>query len=236
MTGMLASIQNIHELQQIKHLPIDIIDCKQPANGALGALPPAVVKQIVECRHANQLISATVGDLPMHADTLCDAVIDTAKTGVDYVKIGFIPDPELIDCIQKLSRLTTKIELIAVLFADHTLDLALIKRLKLAGFKGVMLDTIDKTKGGLTSFYPLQTIQQFIQEAKQINLLTGLAGSLKLQDISLLSPLHPDYLGFRTALCQNLQRTQQLDTEQTQKVLYALQTQVNRNISLNNKN
>jgi dihydroneopterin aldolase len=48
--------------------------------------------------------------------------------------------------------------------------------------------------------------------------LTGLAGSLQVTDIPLLSALAPDYLGFRTALCHDGRRTSRLSASAIDKV------------------
>ena len=54
------------------------------------------------------------------------------------------------------------------------------------------------------------------------NLLCGLAGSLRLDDIARLAPLQADYLGFRGALCVQQQRTAQLDEVRLRQIRDAL--------------
>ena len=56
-----------------------------------------------------------------------------------------------------------------------------------------------------------KTLNQFIKLAKSYNLITGLAGSLKIEDIEKLTPLKPDYLGFRGALCAKRDRVNIID-------------------------
>ncbi len=226
MTGMLASIQSRQELELIQHLDIAIIDCKDPSTGALGALPREEVKSIVDACDTNQCLSATIGDLPMQAGLLSEAVIAMSATGVDYVKIGLTPDTHLHSCIDALSSLTSQINLIAVCFADFPLDLSLTKRLKLAGFKGVMLDTINKNQGGLTAMLSHSRLNQFMNEARHLQLLTGLAGSLTTDDISPLLSLSPDYLGFRSALCERHLRARQLSPKLTQHIIQMMQQQL----------
>lgn len=219
MSGMLASVSSLEEARLIEPYQVNIIDLKQPAQGALGALEVKTVAEIVATLHPETIISATVGDLPMQAEQLHEAVKVMAATGVDYIKIGFFPDGDWQDCISGLAELTQQGHaLIAVLFADTRPDLSIINELHQAGFRGVMLDTMDKKLGSLTHLMSLNDIRTFVDTAKASRLLTGLAGSLTQNDIPKLLPLQADYLGFRGALCRQNQRTAELDTQQVAKI------------------
>jgi uncharacterized protein (UPF0264 family) len=211
MTGMLASVNSVAEALLVLNAQVDIIDLKQPELGALGALDTDLVKQIVSEIAGRCLVSATVGDLPMQPEIVFNAVKAMATTGVDYVKIGFFPEGDSLATVQKLAELTPQHALIAVLFADTQPDFTLIGALKQAGFTGVMLDTMDKHKGSLIQIMTQTDIAQFVNLAKTQSLLCGLAGSLRLDDIAALMPYQVDYLGFRGALCEQHQRTGQLN-------------------------
>jgi len=212
MTRMLASVNSLQEAQWVLQAGVDIIDLKQPAQGALGALDCCLVKQIVKHVQNRKPVSATIGDLPMQPEPVYRAVQNMAETSVDYIKIGFFPGGDGLACIEKLRHLSAQgLRLIAVLFADATPNLNLLPTLAQAGFNGVMLDTMYKNKGSLMRCMSLAELNIFIQTAKQYRLLCGLAGSLKITDIAALLPLQADYLGFRGALCQHKQRTHQLD-------------------------
>jgi uncharacterized protein (UPF0264 family) len=223
MSGMLASVSNLEEALLTESCKVDIIDLKQPARGALGALEIGEVKAIVAALNAETCISATVGDLPMQADILFDAVQAMAATGVDYVKIGFFPGGDWLACIDRLAEISRYHALIAVLFADTQPDFAIIEKLSQAGFRGVMLDTMDKTAGSLTHFLPPMKLLQFVETARGYLMLTGLAGSLRQHDIPGLQALEVDYLGFRGALCHQHQRTAQLDSNRIVEIRDCLQ-------------
>jgi uncharacterized protein (UPF0264 family) len=155
----------------------------------------------------------------MQREVVCDAVAAMAATGVDYVKIGFFPGGDSLDCIAGLAVLARQgYALIAVLFADASPDFSLIKTLAEAGFKGVMLDTMHKRNGGLMQVLKFDELSAFVQTAKKYQLLTGLAGSLSIADAAALLPLNADYLGFRGALCCNSERTSSLDAEQISRI------------------
>lgn len=223
MTGMLASVNSLEEALLVQQVKVDIIDLKQPQQGALGALDVQTVREIVLAINHQTPVSATIGDLPMQPELVFNAVQNMAATGVDYVKIGFFPNGNSLATIEKLAILTGQGRaLIAVLFADTQTDLAIVAALKSAGFKGVMLDTMDKKAGSLTQLMTLAELKNFVELAHRFGLLCGLAGSLRLNDIADLLLLHPDYLGFRGALCQQHDRVGQLNTAAINRIQQAM--------------
>jgi len=212
MTALLASVVGLEEARIVLAAGADIIDLKDPNSGALGALPLETIEKTVSEIAGIRLCSATVGDLPPDADLLSQAVHRTAATGVDFVKIGFFEAAREAAYIQA-ARITIErgVKVVAVLFADLKPDFRVLRKLAEAGFTGVMLDTANKSRGGLREHASHHRLTCFIQSAKQLGLLTGLAGSLTLDDIPALVCLDPHYLGFRTALCHHLKRTERID-------------------------
>lgn len=213
MTAFLASVQSIDEAAIALECDVDMIDLKNPHEGALGALPCDQVKHIVEYVNGRKTVSATIGDLPMQPALLSDSVLAMAKTGVDIVKVGFFGNQPLDICLNALGQLRHSIRLVAVLFADIGFDSSLIKQLAQAGFHGVMLDTAMKNGKSLTDICTTNQLKAFVDQAHDFSLLTGLAGSLKSHDIPVLDEYRPDYLGFRGALCANAVRTVALDRD-----------------------
>lgn len=219
MTGMLASVNGLDEAILAFEQQVDIIDLKQPSKGALGALEAESIELIVKYINNRCLISATIGDLPMQAERILDAVTKIASTGVDYIKIGFFPNQEWDTTINKLSTLTQHgLNMIAVLFADQKPDFSIIKTFKEAGFSGVMLDTMDKSRGSLTKVMSKQEIKEFVVATKSQQMLCGLAGSLRQEDIKQLQNLQANYLGFRGAICRQQNRVASLDKQALQTI------------------
>lgn len=212
MTQMLASVMSRFEARIALEEKVDIIDLKQPHAGALGALDTGLVATIVQDIAARCQVSATIGDLPMQPEPIIKAINAMSETGVDFIKIGFFPEGDMIATLEKIAGTPRKnYALIAVLFADIQPDFAIISLVKKAGFSGVMLDTMDKKKGALTQVMTRQEIERFVDCAKNEGLLCGLAGSLKLEDVTRLMPFVPDYLGFRGALCAGHDRIAEID-------------------------
>jgi len=219
MTRLLASVSNTRETELAIAGGADIIDLKEPANGALGAVTTLVQREIVKQVAGQRPVSATIGDLPMVVETLSRAISTTADTGVDIVKVGLPQLQQHPQCLQALSQNAAQgIQIVAVLFAEHRPALQLLNQLAESGCLGVMLDTADKSAGNLCSLGEPAYLSAFVRQARGLGLLSGLAGSLTVANIATLLRLHPDYLGFRGALCANSKRTGQLSSKALARV------------------
>lgn len=222
MTGMLASVNSLQEALLAEAGAVDIVDLKQPAFGALGALATDEVARIVAALRPETRVSATIGDLPMQPARVCDAVARMAATGVDYVKIGFFPDGDPAAVIDALRPLAERHCLIAVLFADAKPDFSLAEQLADGGFAGVMLDTMNKNSAALPELLTFAELSAFVALAKHRGLRVGLAGALRERHIAGLLPLGADYLGFRGALCDLHQRQATLNPMQLAAIRLAV--------------
>ena len=214
MTAMLASVRTLDEALFAFEAGADFIDLKEPSQGALGALDHAAVRVCVQAVSGRRPVSATIGDIvSMDPREMTAAVKRMAATGVDYIKIGFFVHPRTFDCAAALKALARKTRLVAVMFADEPYDLELVDALAEAAFAGAMLDTARKTGKTLRDWRTEEELREFVHRAKAHGLLTGLAGSLRREDILPLLTIEPDYLGFRGALCSGSNRNQNFDAE-----------------------
>jgi uncharacterized protein (UPF0264 family) len=220
MTGMLASVRNLEEAKLVYQGGADIIDLKEPYDGALGAAPLEEIHRVVDDLWEKCVISATIGDLPADTSIINEKVIQTAETGVDYVKVGMFSDRHIESSLHNLIHCTNKgISIIAVFFADMEFDIeTAITAAANARLKGVMLDTARKGSGSLLTHKNIKQLEHFVERAKQEDMLTGLAGSLTIEDIPTLLEPNPDYIGFRTALCNSKLRTGTLNKESIRSV------------------
>lgn len=226
MTGMLASVSNLQEAKIALQENVDIIDLKDPSQGALGAVTTEVAEKVVEFVSGKCLVSATIGDLPMQATLIAKAIATMASTGVDIIKVGVFDDltDEVIASLKEQAIKGAKgvngkqFTIVIVFFVDKGLDSEKISDLAKAGIRGVMLDTADKTKGNLRSHLQDKEIESFVSHTKSYGLLAGLAGSLQASDIVPLLELEPDYLGFRGALCQDHSRIHALNSSSVRNI------------------
>jgi len=204
MTGFLASVVSAAEADIALAGGADILDLKDPSTGALGALPSATIRDAVVQIAKRRIVSATAGDLPMEPVVLCNAVRRLSALDVDIVKVGLFSGGDVNACIQALRHETARgVRLVAVMFADQAPDFSLIPRLRDAGFAGVMLDTAGKSSGSLRTHLPQDMLANFVQVVSDSGLMSGLAGSLRIEDVGPLAALRPDYLGFRGGICSD---------------------------------
>lgn len=197
----LASVTTPDEALTALAAGADLIDCKDPSRGALGALPGERVRAICAAVASRAPVSATIGDLPNDAAQMRAAAERTAA-GVDFVKIGFFGGDDARAAIAGLAKADIgAARLVAVLMADRDPDFSLARDLASAGFAAVMLDTADKDAGALAEILEPHRISEFIAAARRHGLAAGLAGSLKLGHVAELAALGADILGFRGALC-----------------------------------
>ena len=213
MTRFLASVRAPAEAEAALASGADIIDLKDPAKGALGALAPGTITHCVAAVSGRAKVSATVGDLPMMPDLVRKSVVATAATGVDYVKLGLFPGGDAQACLSVLAGEAKDIRLILVVFADASPRFDAIGAAAGIGASGVMLDTARKDGRSLLDHLALDRIAGFVAGAHAEGLLVGLAGSLKASHVPALLKLRPDLLGFRGALCTNGTRGANLDRE-----------------------
>ncbi|MGZ8410143.1 MAG: (5-formylfuran-3-yl)methyl phosphate synthase, partial [Hyphomicrobium sp.] len=159
----LASVMSAPEALTALAAGAEIIDGKNPAAGALGALPHATVRAIVEAVGHVVPVSATIGDLPAIPDVLSDAATAMAATGIDLVKIGFFDGGDAKASIAALGRLDLgQARLVGLLLADRNPDLNLVAAMADAGFAGVMLDTATKDGRALPDVMSTAEISRFV--------------------------------------------------------------------------
>lgn len=226
MTGFLASVSTLQEAQTALYGGADIIDLKEPAHGALGAVSHEVQCAVVRFVQGRRTVSATVGDLPMDTALIGHAIELTAVSGVDLIKVGLPKLERHRHCLQALGDAAAQgIRLVAVLFAEHNPPLWLLDELAQAGCHGVMLDTADKAAGGLLGQMNPAQLSGFLAGARRLGLLNALGGGLRRDDIETLLPLTPDYLGFRGALCRGGLRTSALSVTALAQIRRAIPLQ-----------
>ena len=207
MVRLLVSTRDMDEALAAAEAGANLIDLKEPADGALGALAPERIARIVSVlrkRYPGLPISATVGDLPAEqAGEILRRVSRVACCGVDYVKVGLWSErgaPAL--AISLLDALAEGPEsIVPVLVVDGGLDPVLVDHALASGrFPGLMVDTAAKRRGGLLQRVPTATLASFVAAVRARGMLAGLAGSLRLDDAAALQALGPDFAGFRGAV------------------------------------
>lgn len=223
MTGMLASVTCVNEAKMVLNAGVDIIDIKNPHEGALGAQTINVVKDIVGFVNREVLTSATVGDIDSNEPELLNVILNMAETGVDYVKVGLFSEKPSDYFIKTVNQAANKgVKLVIVFFAENYNGIESVLSLLQTRINGIMLDTKEKQGKSLCSLLNKNELYEFVNIAKTNGLITGLAGSLTHENISELLELNSDYLGFRGALCLQSNRVNKVNEKQVNKIRKAI--------------
>ena len=208
----LASVSSESEAAVAALGGADIVDCKNPASGALGALPVATVRAIRAAVPRDIPVSATIGDLACEPATVAGAAAAMAAAGIEFIKVGLFPGAGTLDTIAALGKSSLQgSRLVGVLLTDLELDWTLVEAMGRAGFAGAMLDTAGKKGGELTGYMSMSQLSEFLRRSRDAGLFAGLAGALRARHIPQLAALGPDILGFRGALCADGRRDGAID-------------------------
>jgi len=223
MMRMLVSVRDVPEALLAAQHGADFIDLKEPRDGALGGLSIDTIAAIVQAlrAHGSRLpISATIGDLPMSdRDAILARVDAVAACGVDYVKVGIeraTPARAVLDALAGTGHL-----IVPVFIADRGLDVELVAHACALKFPALMVDTADKRAGSLFDVLPDAELCRFVSVVRASGAMVGLAGALRLPQLTALRALNPDFAGFRSAVCAG-DRSGTLDPERLRALAAAL--------------
>lgn len=226
---VLMSVNSATEAQLVLSAGVPLIDLKDTSHGALAALDIETSKVIADIVHAHRqqfetsgiVVSATIGDNCATAADLITLIERRLEVGVEVIKLpeSIWADPAYQVIIDGF--LAQGIRLIAVLLPTSLTDSSLDKRLHslaLQGYWGVMVDTVQKSSA-LVDMVAIPVLTKFISTAKSLHLIVGIAGGLALTHVEVLSTLNPDYLGFRSGVCEDGLRAQSLSVERVYQLM-----------------
>jgi uncharacterized protein (UPF0264 family) len=211
---LLVSVRSAAEVAAAVAGGADIVDAKEPARGALGAVSGHVLREIALGVPAGVSLSIALGD---PRDVAALEVAMAALEGLAprpsrvYVKIGLSTAGDrakaLLGALVDLaSRTAIRPSVIAVAYADHLAAGApapeTVARLAAAtGAEGVLLDTWAKDRGDLFHHLPEPSLRAWIGQARSAELLVALAGSLSIEGVRAVAELPADIVGVRGAAC-----------------------------------
>lgn len=201
---LLVSVRDASEALVAAAGGADLIDFKEPSDGALGGLRPeaaqTVLRALREAGHA-QPVSATIGDHAPHwtPDAVQERIAAMAATGVDWVKVGIGPGmARPADWLALFATLPAAV--VPVFIVDQGLEPGLWRE-ACRRFALLMLDTDDKRGGSLPERLGEPLLAEAMAVARVHGAQVGLAGALRLEHVPLLRRLGCDYAGFRSAVC-----------------------------------
>ncbi|PMS37935.1 uncharacterized protein (UPF0264 family) [Trinickia symbiotica] len=209
MTALLASVRSEEEAFAAAAAGAELIDLKEPHDGALGGLPIERIGRIATTLRAQypvKPLSATIGDVETEAfDEIAARVLDVSNAGVDYVKVGVKPGQAARRCLDELASLPAAV--VPVLLCDGGIDGELVDHAASLGFVGIMFDTAGKDGRTLFDHVDEATLGRWLDVARKRGAMSGIAGSLGWAQLDRILALAPDVAGFRGALCVDGRRS-----------------------------
>ena len=189
----------------------DLVDAKDPAAGALGAVSIEQFRRIVAAVAGARPVTAALGDA---ADE--PAIEQTARAfaglGASFVKLGFagISSTDrvaaLITAAVSGARRDSSFRVVAVAYADadragSISPLRLLDVAARAGATGVLLDTFDKQQGGLRQLVAWRALTDWVVSAHDTGLFVAIAGKLTASDLPYVRDAGADIAGVRGSAC-----------------------------------
>ncbi len=232
---IMVSVTNPDEALEALKGGADIIDVKNPLEGALGANKPWIIKKIKEETKNQVEVSATIGDLQNTPGTASLAALGAATLGVDYVKVGMLgpKNPseaqDLSQAIaQTLQEFRLRTKLVIAGYADYQIQrcvnpLMLPQPAGEAGAWGVLIDVREKSSKGLLDYLSVEDLKKFVEKGHRLGLKVALAGSLDKKDIQTMLKIGVDIIGVRRNVCAKLNGEPKIDHRLVEEFITTLQ-------------
>lgn len=207
MTGLLVSVRSAAEARVALAGGADVIDIKEPSRGALGPAAEAVWDEVSRTVAGRALVTAALGEL------LEEGILQRAsavRPPIAFAKIGLAGCHAsrgwLATWFQALSQLDRRVQAVPVAYADWPAagSPSPSVALTLAGQTAaglLLIDTHDKSRGGLLDHISLETLADLACEARRRGVRLVLAGSLNHSSIRRVLHLEPAFVGVRGAAC-----------------------------------
>lgn len=211
---LLVSVANASEARRAVDGGADLIDAKDPWNGALGAVSQDTLERIHAAVAGQRIVSAALGDAS--DETAIERLaFEYGSAGTGFVKIGFAGVAD-VDRVSRLIAAGVRgthatahaCGVVAVAYADTggttSVDpTALIDIARRAHATGVLLDTAIKPGPGLRQLATARHLAAWVASAHRAGLTAALAGKLTLDDLSFIADTGADIVGVRGAACDD---------------------------------
>jgi uncharacterized protein (UPF0264 family) len=218
---LLVSVVSAGEARAALTGGADIIDVKDPREGALGAPSPRTLAEVVAAVDGAAPVSVALGDLPDLPHTAALAARGAAACGADYVKVGLRGTGGLDRAVAVVAAVCDAVpattSVIAASYADGAVasppafDPALLPELvRRTGIAGALVDTLVKDGRGLYASLSPEAVAALVDRTRAAGGSFGVAGQLGLGELCRVSA---DIVGVRSAVCRGGDRAAALDPE-----------------------
>jgi (5-formylfuran-3-yl)methyl phosphate synthase len=215
--GLLVSVRSAAEAEEAVAGGAAIIDVKEPARGPLGRADAAVAAAIAAAVAGRAAWTIACGELADGERALAEHLAAVAEAcaaaGVALpaaVKAG--PAGLSLDrwraAHDRLAALVaSRGELVAVAYADWRAAATvepgrLIAAAADAGTATILIDTFDKSGGGLLEVAGLGRVAEWVVAARRLGMEVALAGRLSRSDVAAAAACGSRIVGVRSAACE----------------------------------
>lgn len=209
---LLVSVRTPTEANRALAGGAEIIDAKEPAHGALGAVSATTLRAIRAAVPPQVALSAALGDVATGADVLGRLAAVTVPLA--FVKLGFrgVPDPRRVEtlieaAVGRAKRLPGRPAVIAVAYADFRragspAPESFVTVLPRYGAGGLLVDTCFKDGGGLFAALSVDQLAALGSALNAEALTFAVAGSLGQEQVRAARDVGAAIFGVRGAVCR----------------------------------
>ena len=216
-TGLLVSARSVAEARLVLQHDNVWLDLKEPSAGSLGRPSIETIADFLSLTLSNPAPSSiAAGELVQWTDDLSTNLAAKLpphcfiKFGLSNAKLGWA------DTLAQIGKtLHRRQQMILVHYADWQAAqcpdwIQTLRTAETLDCRYVLVDTYDKSGGGLLDHLSIERLESMIQIANAKNLAVALAGSLQANQLASLMNVGAAWLGFRGAVCENRERTSTL--------------------------
>ena len=228
---LLVTVVSADEARRALAGGADIVDVKDPREGALGAPAPRVLSEVVAAVGGAAPVSVALGDLPALPHTAALAARGAVACGAAYVKVGLRGVADMDGAARLMSAVLEAVgpgvAVIAAAYADAgALDPpalapgwlpAVVER---TGIAGALVDTFVKDGRGLYGWLSEAEVADLIARTRRAGGTFAVAGQLRLED---LRRVEADVVGVRSAVCRGGDRAADLEADLVAAAAVALE-------------
>lgn len=215
-SGLLVSVRSVAEAMEAVAGGAAIIDVKEPSRGPLGRTDADVTVAIAEVIAGEAVMTLACGELAAgeraiaaHVESVAMRLATAGLALPAAVKAG--PAGLAIDewrvAYARLTRLVmAPIETVAVAYADWRsagapAPMSLAAAAADAGASTILIDTFDKSAGGLLGLAGIGPLREWVTAARDRGLAVALAGRLTAGDLAIAAGFGAAIVGVRSAAC-----------------------------------
>ena len=219
-TGLLVSVRSVAEARLVLQHDNVWLDLKEPSAGSLGRPSIETIEDFLSLTRSNPApTSIAAGELVQWTDNL-SATLAAKLPPHCFIKFGLSnaknAKPDWADSLAQIGKtLHRRQQMILVHYADSEAAqcpdwIQTLRTAEMLDCRYVLVDTYDKSSGGLLDHFSIERLESMIQIANAKNLAVALAGSLQANQLGSLMNVGAAWLGFRGAVCENQERTSTL--------------------------